>query len=294
MKRAVVAFKAQNMTGNGQPLISVIVAVFDGAKTLQRCIDSVATQTYGKRELVVIDGGSSDGSVAIIERNKHQIAYWESTIDLGIYHAWNKALDHAKGEWICFLGADDYFWGSDSLSRMVPDLCHAYPAYRVVYGRVAIVNFKGETLQICGEPWEKARKRFLEVMSIPQQGVLHHQSLFECHGHFNESFSIAADYELLLRELKDHDAFFVANVILSSMQQGGISSNPHQSLKLLQEMHIARKSCGFVFPGWYWSLSFVKVSIRVLLWQILGEARARKMLDIGRRMLGKPPYWTRT
>ena len=56
-----------------------------------------------------MDGVSTDGSVELLRRYDSQIKYWESRTDWGIYHAWNKAPDHAEGEWICFIGADDFF-----------------------------------------------------------------------------------------------------------------------------------------------------------------------------------------
>jgi glycosyltransferase involved in cell wall biosynthesis len=104
------------------PKITVIVAVFNGSATLRRCLKSICSQSYSNQELIVMDGGSSDDSVKIIQQNSHRIAYWESKPDRGIYHAWNKALSHATGEWICFLGSDDYFWQDDVLEKMVPAL----------------------------------------------------------------------------------------------------------------------------------------------------------------------------
>ena len=86
------------------PLLTIIVAVFNGAKTLERCIDSVVQQTWPYKELIIMDGGSTDGTVDLLKRYDSKIKYWESRPDRGIYHAWNKALDHAEGEWICFIG----------------------------------------------------------------------------------------------------------------------------------------------------------------------------------------------
>ncbi len=81
------------------PLISVIMAVYNGADSVRRCIDSVSAQTYQNRELIIIDGGSQDGTTDILKKNNDKITYWESKKDRGIYHAWNKALKHARGEW---------------------------------------------------------------------------------------------------------------------------------------------------------------------------------------------------
>src|SRR5690606_34585060 len=92
------------------PRFSVVISVFNGAKTLQKCLDSVAGQTYAARELIVIDGGSTDGTQQILRHNAGRLAYWVSEPDRGTYHAWNKALAQASGDWSCFLGADDYLW----------------------------------------------------------------------------------------------------------------------------------------------------------------------------------------
>lgn len=277
------------------PLITIIVAVFNMASTLQRCIDSIVNQTYPHKELIIIDGGSTDGTVDILKSNNNNITYWESKPDRGIYHAWNKALDHAKGNWLYFLGADDYCWSADAIKQIVPHLSEAYPLHRVVYGQVALVTTKEEVLYLLGDlPWKKVRRRFLEEMCIPHPGVFHHKNLFECYGRFNEAFRIAGDFELLLRELKTQDAFFIPGITVAAHQVGGVSSNPYQSLRLLEEEHRARKLHGFIFPGRYWTLSFLKVCVRIMLWRIIGERSTRKILDLGRRILGNSPYWTRT
>ncbi len=275
------------------PLISVIVAVYNGAETLQRCIDSVVNQTYPHVELIVMDGASTDGSVDILKAKDLVIACWESEQDRGIYHAWNKALRHVNGDWICFLGADDYFWSSDALEKMVGHLKHAEPPYRVVYGQVALVNKKDEILCYVGESWKDVKEKFRHVMALPHQGIMHHISLFETHGVFDEGYMIAGDYELLLRELQYHDALFVSEVIMVGMRQGGVSSDPSRSLLLLIEIRRAQKKLMERVSGWQWWVAYIKVRLRLLLWRMLGELLARKVLDAARLSVGKSRYWTR-
>ena len=79
----------------------------NGAETIQRCLDSVLAQQAGLAEIVVVDGASTDGTVAILERNAKRLASWSSEPDRGICDAWNKALARVRGEWVLFLGADD-------------------------------------------------------------------------------------------------------------------------------------------------------------------------------------------
>jgi glycosyltransferase involved in cell wall biosynthesis len=281
------------MSHESSPLISVIVAVFNGVKTLQQCIDSVAQQTYPNKELIIIDGGSKDGSVDLLETNSGKISYWISEPDCGIYNAWNKGLAQAHGVWICFLGADDYFRDALVLERLTAHLVTIPPNIRVAYGQIMLLNDDGENLYPIGEPWEMVKERFKQVMCVPHPGLMHRRSFFEQHGNFDESFSIAGDYELLLRELKLADAFFIPNIITVAMQQGGISSDPENSLVQLREVRRAQRIHGQYLPGWLWLLSMARVYMRLFLWRVFGEKLARKALDFGRRMMGLPPCWTK-
>lgn len=230
------------------PLISVIVAVFNGSKSLQRCIDSVASQTYPNKELIVIDGGSTDGTVDILNSNDDKITYWESERDRGIYHAFNKALVYAKGDWVYFLGSDDYLWDVQSLSNIAQTLENIEdPNVRLVYGKVAIVLQSGDILQLINKPWNQVKDLFLQGCYICHQGIFQHKSLFEKHGQFDESFLISGDYELLLRELKlrDSQPLFIPDITVAAMQIGGFSSSPQHRISILQEYARARKKIMF-------------------------------------------------
>lgn len=282
------------MHSRPNPIVTIIIAVFNGAKTLQQCIDSVAQQTYPNKELIIIDGGSKDGTVDLLKANQGKITYWVSEPDHGIYNAWNKGLAQAQGEWLCFLGADDYFLNAQVLERLAVQLNKLPPDIRVAYGQIMIVNTEGADLYPLGEPWEKIKGRFKQVMCIPHPGAMHRRSLFEQHGQFDESFHIAGDYELLLRELKAADAFFLPDIITVAMRQGGISSTPANSLVQLREVRRAQRMHGQYFPGRFWLMAMMRVYMRLLLWSALGERVARKALDLGRRMMGLPPFWTRT
>ncbi|MBS3955551.1 MAG: glycosyltransferase [Methylomicrobium sp.] len=276
------------------PFISVIVAVYNGANTIQQCIDSIAQQTYPNKELIVIDGGSKDGTDSLLEANQELISYWISEPDSGIYSAWNKGLRQAKGEWICFLGADDYFWDELVLERMAEQLTMISADIRVAYGQIMLLSNDGESLYPIGESWQAAKRRFSQVMSIPHPGLMHRRGLFEQHGVFDESFRIAGDYELLMRELKTADAIFIPDIITVGMRQGGISSSPSNSAKTMWEARRAQKLHGLYLPGLIWIMAMARIYIRLLLWNSIGEKRAKKLLDLGRKLKGLPPYWTKT
>jgi len=270
------------------PLISVIVAVFNAVATLQRCIDSFSDQTYPDKELIIIDGGSNDGSLNVLEANANRITYWESKPDRGIYHAWNKGLAHTRGEWLYFMGADDYFWSSDVLDRMAPHLTAAYPPLAVVYGRRALVNDKGQTLSLWGQNWARIRQEFLQhQMTIPHQCLFHHRSLF-LNGGFDETFRITGDYELLLRYLKWGEARFVENLIVAGMRVGGLSTTRTNLITMVRENIRAQKKnripVSVLHQGW----AFAKIVARLGLLQVAGERGTARLTSIWHKLIQKP------
>ena len=197
-----------------------------------------------------------------------------------VYNAWNKGLAQAKGDWICFLGADDYFWDAQVLERIVNSLERLPPEIRVAYGQIMLVDSSRHSLHAIGESWDKIKTRFQQIMSIPHPGVMHRSSVFQQHGRFNESFRIAGDYELLLREFKTRDAFYIPDIITVAMMQGGISSNPTNSLLAMREIRHAQKMHGQRLPGWIWLAATARVYLRFLLFRLFGAALASKALDL--------------
>lgn len=282
------------MTNNCTVTFSIIIATFNAGHRLQKCIDSISSQTCKNYELIIIDGGSTDNTLEIIRHNQSLISHWISEKDHGIYDAWNKGLDIANGEWVLFIGADDFLWSSDSLEKIastlinMPDLNEE----RVIYAQVMLVNQNNENILLAGKPWEQSKAKLQHGMPIPHQGTLHHKKLFIEYGKFDYSYRIAGDYELLLRHLKSNKATFIPNIILCGMEQGGISSDPRNSLLLLKELRKAQVKHQQKL-SLYWILALMRVYIRVSLWKILGEKRAKSLLDMGRIIMGESPYWTK-
>lgn len=274
------------------PLISIVIAVFNGKKTLQQCIDSIHEQSYENKELIVIDGGSTDGTLDLLRENAGKIDRWISEKDRGIYDAWNKGVRHASGQWISFLGADDYLWDVHVLERVATKLVALPPKVRYAYGEIMLINSVGENIHKVGMNWEKAGPRFKNAMSVTHPGSMHKRELFLEHGEFDENFVVAGDYEFLMRELKSNSAFFMP-FLITGVRIDGISKNSNHVLRQLKEVRYAQKKHGFTFPSFTWMLAVSRVRLRLMLWKILGEETTRKALDIGRRMMGQEPYWTK-
>ncbi|QJD95325.1 glycosyltransferase [Mucilaginibacter robiniae] len=90
-----------------QPMVSIIIVTFNASKYLDECLQSIFKQSFTDYELIIKDGSSTDGTLAILEKYQQQITYWESSPDQGIYDAMNQAVKLTRGRWIYFLGADD-------------------------------------------------------------------------------------------------------------------------------------------------------------------------------------------
>lgn len=285
------------MNQEAAPLISIIVAVYNGKVTLQQCIDSVAQQTYRNKELIIIDGGSTDGTVELLKMNRNKFNYWVSEPDRGIYNAWNKGLSQAQGEWICFMGVDDYIWDRTVLERMAAQLVTLPSTIRVAYGKIMLIGDDGKALHQVGESWVQVKKTFISMpyMNIPHVGTMHRRSLFEQHGKFDESFRIAGDYELLLRELKKGDAVFLADIIIAGQRLGGISTDTANNFRIVREVWRAQRMHGQLFPGRALreelTRQFRKEVIgkysqrylKPLLWKVFGERLTSKLLALLRR-----------
>jgi glycosyltransferase involved in cell wall biosynthesis len=177
--------------------VSIITAVYNAAPTLEQCLLSVRSQSYREVEHIVIDGGSTDGSVEILQRHSSLLAYSVSEPDSGVYDAWNKGLSVATGEWIAFLGAEDILL-PDAMSKYLA-VCGGTDA-QYVSSLVRWIR-PGLPDKITGRPW--SWPAFQRKMTTAHVGSLHRFDLFEKYGNYDTGYKIAGDYELLLRPGKD-------------------------------------------------------------------------------------------
>lgn len=274
-------------------LVSIVIPAFNAGATLKACLESVLRQTLQDKEIIVVDGGSTDKTMEIIRDFSPRLAGWSSEADRGIYDAANKGLRRARGDWVYFLGADDLLSDDTALERMAPYLCNALPAVRVVYGRVAMLGKDDEILAILGSPWPESRKRLVSYMSLPHQGIFHHRSLFQEHGEFDPSYRTGGDYEFLLRELVHRDAIFAGEVSVAACRTGGQSGRAADHIKVLHEWRRAQRQHGFRFPSIRWLVALLGAFLQKFLYFLLGQKTGAHLFDFVRGIFGKPPYWSR-
>lgn len=258
------------------PKISIVVAVYNGAATLTKCIESVKQQKYPQKELIIIDGGSNDSTVDILQAYNKDISYWESTKDRGIYHALNKGVAKAGGDWIVILGSDDYLWTDDVLEEAGQKLVLVSSQSLIVYGRVAMVNREYQVMAMHGEAWNSKIKKvfFTEKNVIPHQGVFHHKNLFQQYGNFSEDYKCAGDYEFLLRVLvkNDEQVWFLDDLIVSGMRNDGFSNQRKHAVKIFFEEIKARKSAlGYDLPKSEFLYKLIRIWVKQFLARLFGE-----------------------
>jgi glycosyltransferase involved in cell wall biosynthesis len=202
------------MTPQRPPLISIITVVLNAANTLQRAIESVTEQNFDDIEYVIIDGGSTDGSLDIIRRYESKITYWRSEPDNGLYDAMNKGVRAARGRWILFLGADDV---------LVARLADIAPLLRdertVYYGDVYMPRRK----LIYDGPFSAYKIMF---KNICQQAIFYPRRVFELYP-FDMRYKLWADYVLNLACYGDRRFRFayIGKLICTYNDYSGLSAN---------------------------------------------------------------------
>jgi glycosyltransferase involved in cell wall biosynthesis len=214
--------------------ISIITATYNSEKHIQGVIDAIASQTYKNIEWVVVDGASKDATVNVIKENYTGELNILSESDKGIYDALNKGLALATGDIIGFLHSDDFFENETVIERIAAQFqltnCDG------VYGDLRYVN--AEDTQKIVRYWKS--KPF--HMSLLKKGWMPaHPTLFlkkevyQKHGNFDTSFKIAADYDFMLRILKDTTLNFAyLPQVITNMRVGGASNalgNIQQKMK---------------------------------------------------------------
>lgn len=216
--------------------ISIIIATWNAAKTLKKCLDSIIPQLTEECELILIDGGSKDSTNEIIDSYGDKVAVHVSEPDKGIYDAWNKGVKHAKGDWVAFIGADDILLPNALNSYL--DKIHTTENidsfdYICAYNEYA--DESGNVLNILGgaPKWDIYRKR----MNAAHVASLHNRvNLFNTIGGYDLTFRICADYELLMRKKNELKYIFIPTHI-ARMQIGGMSF----STKAIKETYAIRK-----------------------------------------------------
>lgn len=204
--------------------ISVITAVHNNRETISAALDSALGQSGVDIELVVIDGGSTDGTLDVLRSYADRLHVLVSEPDRGIYDALNKGIQRASGEVVGFLHSDDLFADADVLSRIAA--AFADPGVGAVYGDLLYVR-KDNPDQVV-RYWrsgEFSGRRLGWGWMPPHPTLYVRRRVYELHGLFDTSFRIAADYDFILRALGQNrvGVRYIPEVLVK-MRVGGASN----------------------------------------------------------------------
>ncbi|WP_020485690.1 glycosyltransferase family 2 protein [Methylomonas sp. MK1] len=211
---------------SNKPLISILTAVFNSASSIEKTILSVLSQDYDNLEFIIIDGGSTDGTVDIIKKYENSIDYWVSEQDKGISDAFNKAVNLAAGDYVNFQGAGDYLLSNSVVSEMMQSIDLSRDL--LICGRVQRVSDSNDDRVLWVAPKvyrEKFDKRtLLFKMSLPHQALFTHKKMFEMYGIFDLNNLYCMDYEHLLRAYKNFPPVVLKNIMFSAWREGGVGT----------------------------------------------------------------------
>ena len=192
------------------PRISIITPSFNQAEFLERTLRSVLDQAYPNLEYIVIDGGSTDGSLDIIRRYEDRLAYWVSEADSGQTSAINKGLRRATGEWVAWQNSDDIYY--QGVFHDLATAASQHPKADFILGDMMLIDEHDHSLRDIRYVRPCYRGLLAEGMVLTNQSAFWRRSLHEKIGWLNEEFHYAFDYEWFLRLVQHAEAAHVDRI----------------------------------------------------------------------------------
>lgn len=203
--------------------ISIITINFNNQKGLSKTINSVLEQTYSPIEYIIIDGGSTDGSLTLIKQNVDSLSYWVSEKDNGIYDAMNKGIAHATGDYCLFLNSGDYLHNPNVLSKV---FLKRERTFDLLIGRQRFINAKDIVSKAPKLKKEEINMSFFLSSTIPHQATFIKRSLLHKCGLYNKSYRIVADWVFWVEAIvKNKCSMEIIPQYISYMEVGGISND---------------------------------------------------------------------
>ncbi|MDR3260119.1 MAG: glycosyltransferase [Fusobacteriaceae bacterium] len=223
--------------------LSIITVNLNNREGLQKTIDSVVSQTFTDYEYIIIDGGSTDGSVDIIKQYEDKITYWVSEQDKGIYNAMNKGIMQAKGEYCLFLNSGDWLYNDNILN----DLFSLDFNEDIIYGNEIDIYPDGTLKEVKFN--RKISFGFLFINYLPHQASFFKRILFDKVGFYSENYKYNSDQEFYFKAIFKYECSFIhIDIYITYYDRSGISSNKENHDELMRERDTVVKQ---IFPLLY-------------------------------------------
>jgi glycosyltransferase involved in cell wall biosynthesis len=244
-------------------IISIITVCFNAVDYIEQTIQSVLSQNYPAIQYIIIDGGSTDGTMEIIRKYESRLHYWHSRPDRGIAHAFNLGIAQAHGDWFLFLNADDILLSRTVIEQMVPHLT-LHKEADVVFGNMISLTREEQPhpvplCKIGGHAW--SWREFRRWNMIPHQAAFTRRNYFERQGVFDETYGIAMDYEHYLRAGQRLRAQFVAIPVVGMRFGGRCVQSIATTLREFRRAQIKNQA----LPKWFAEVNFLMRAGRLYL-----------------------------
>lgn len=198
-----------------EPLISIITVNLNNSMGLEATIKSVVGQFYSNYELFIVDGGSQDDSLSVINEYEEAITKWVSESDKGVYYAMNKAIDWISGEWVVFMNSGDVFYSNQTLDTIFC-IDGKNDGYDVLYGDVLLCFSAGSIVN-------KLAPQGGEVAHLCHQSTFYRFNLFD-NERYNVDYELCADHAFTVKMKMDGKRFLYVNKVISRYDMSGVSS----------------------------------------------------------------------
>lgn len=211
------------------PLISIIIASYNSGKTIRKALQSVKDQTFQDWECLVVDGASKDDTIDIVKEfasEDYRFRYI-SEPDKGIYDAFNKGWKNAKGEWIYYLGSDDWL-EYDGINGIMAE---ADDKFAIISGGTNLIRTDGTV---------RVLKSGMPNLGC-HQGMIMQRHIMEEMGGFDMNYKIIADYDLIVRILNSNQKMKLVHVVVANFQIGGTSQNLSNAITYARERYEINK-----------------------------------------------------
>jgi len=221
------------------PKLSIITIVFNNVKDIERTIHSVIRQTYSNIEYIIIDGGSTDGTIDVIKKYDQEISKWISEPDNGIYNAMNKGLAISTGDYVLFMNSGDEIYDITT----VENIFSTTPYADIYYGETEMYNEKWESLgrrrhQV---PDKFTWRSFKYGMNISHQAIYIKKALTEP---YDEYYKLSADIDWIIKAARKAKIIVNTHQYVAKYLVGGMSKKHHQE-SLKERFQIFNEYYGF-------------------------------------------------
>lgn len=257
-----------------QPLVSIITPSFNQAQFLRRTMESVLSQDYRNLEYILIDGGSTDGSLDILRDYAGRLAFWESIPDQGQTDAINKGFAKASGKYLAWLNSDDVYQPG-AITEAVEYL-ESNPEVGMVYGDCTFIDADDNPIGIFPAAQTDYRRLRRGYVHIPQQASFFRTDLWREVGPLDPSFYFAMDYDLWVRLAKVAPLAYLPGHVWASFRLHGDAKTIAADAQCWPEMLRVHYREG----GHWFSPIVLKYYLRKLAAPIINWRRKRKVSQI--------------